>query len=33
MAFQLDGEYLGDRTSVVIGCLRGAQPVVAPRGA
>jgi diacylglycerol kinase family enzyme len=33
MAFQLDGEYLGDRTSVAIGCLRGAQPVVAPRGA
>ena len=33
LAFQLDGEYLGDRTSVVIGCLRGAQPVVAPRGA
>jgi diacylglycerol kinase family enzyme len=29
LAFQLDGEYLGDRTSVRFGCLRGALTVVA----
>ena len=30
LPFQLDGEYLGDRTSVAVGCLRGALDVVAP---
>jgi diacylglycerol kinase family enzyme len=30
LAFQLDGEYLGDRTSVGVECLRRALPVVAP---
>jgi diacylglycerol kinase family enzyme len=28
--FQLDGEYVGDRTSVTFGCLRAALAVVAP---
>jgi diacylglycerol kinase family enzyme len=28
--FQLDGEYVGDRTSVTFGCLRSALAVVAP---
>jgi len=28
--FQLDGEYLGDRTSVTFGCMPGALEVVAP---
>jgi diacylglycerol kinase family enzyme len=28
--FQLDGEYLGDRTSVTFGCMPGAVEVVAP---
>ena len=32
LAFQLDGEYLGDRTSVAVGCLRGALTVIAPPG-
>jgi diacylglycerol kinase family enzyme len=32
LPFQLDGEYLGDRTSVAIGCLRSALTVVAPAG-
>jgi diacylglycerol kinase family enzyme len=32
LAFQLDGEYLGDRTSVAFGCLRGTLQVVAPTG-
>jgi diacylglycerol kinase family enzyme len=31
LAFQLDGEYLGDRTSVAFGCIRSALEVVAPR--
>jgi diacylglycerol kinase family enzyme len=30
LAFQLDGEYLGDRTSVQLACLRRALTVVAP---
>jgi diacylglycerol kinase family enzyme len=30
LPFQLDGEYLGDRTSVAVGCLRGALTVIAP---
>jgi diacylglycerol kinase family enzyme len=30
LAFQLDGEYVGDRTSVTFGCLRSALAVVAP---
>jgi diacylglycerol kinase family enzyme len=30
LAFQLDGEYLGDRTSVRFGCIRSALEVVAP---
>jgi diacylglycerol kinase family enzyme len=30
LAFQLDGEYLGDRTSVRFACLRGALAVIAP---
>jgi diacylglycerol kinase family enzyme len=29
LPFQLDGEYVGDRTSVTFGCLRAALPVVA----
>jgi len=29
LPFQLDGEYLGDRTSVAVECLRGALAVVA----
>jgi diacylglycerol kinase family enzyme len=34
LPFQLDGEYVGDRTSVRFGCLRSALSVVAPpRGA
>ena len=33
LAFQLDGEYLGDRTSVEVECLRSALPVVAPPAA
>jgi diacylglycerol kinase family enzyme len=32
LPFQLDGEYLGDRTSVAIGCLRAALTVIAPPG-
>ena len=32
LPFQLDGEYLGDRTSVVVGCLRRALTVIAPAG-
>jgi diacylglycerol kinase family enzyme len=32
LPFQLDGEYLGDRASVAIGCLRGALRVAAPAG-
>jgi diacylglycerol kinase family enzyme len=31
LPFQLDGEYVGDRTSVAFGCLRSALDVVAPR--
>ena len=31
LPFQLDGEYVGDRTSVTFGCLRSALAVVAPR--
>ena len=31
LPFQLDGEYVGDRTSVTFGCLRAALSVVAPR--
>jgi diacylglycerol kinase family enzyme len=31
LPFQLDGEYVGDRTSVTFGCLRGALSMVAPR--
>jgi diacylglycerol kinase family enzyme len=31
LAFQLDGEYLGDRTSVPFACIRSALEVVAPR--
>jgi diacylglycerol kinase family enzyme len=31
LPFQLDGEYVGDRTSVTFGCLRSALQVVAPR--
>ena len=31
LPFQLDGEYLGDRTSVAFGCIRSALEVVAPR--
>ncbi|MFL6224816.1 MAG: diacylglycerol/lipid kinase family protein, partial [Actinomycetes bacterium] len=30
LPFQLDGEYVGDRTSVTFGCLRSALDVVAP---
>jgi diacylglycerol kinase family enzyme len=30
LPFQLDGEYVGDRTSVTFGCLRSALAVVAP---
>jgi diacylglycerol kinase family enzyme len=30
LAFQLDGEYLGDRTSVTFGCIRNALEIVAP---
>ena len=30
LPFQLDGEYVGDRTSVTFGCLRSALSVVAP---
>ena len=30
LPFQLDGEYVGDRTSVAFGCSRGALRVVAP---
>jgi diacylglycerol kinase family enzyme len=30
LPFQLDGEYLGDRTSVAVGCLRDAFTVIAP---
>jgi diacylglycerol kinase family enzyme len=30
LPFQLDGEYVGDRTSVAFGCLRSALAVVAP---
>jgi diacylglycerol kinase family enzyme len=30
LPFQLDGEYVGDRTSVTFGCLRAALAVVAP---
>jgi diacylglycerol kinase family enzyme len=30
LPFQLDGEYVGDRTSVTFGCLRSALGVVAP---
>jgi diacylglycerol kinase family enzyme len=30
LPFQLDGEYVGDRTSVTFRCLRAALPVVAP---
>jgi len=30
LAFQLDGEYLGDRTGVQFGCIRSALEVVAP---
>jgi diacylglycerol kinase family enzyme len=33
LPFQLDGEYVGDRTSVAFGCLRSALDVVAPTGA
>jgi diacylglycerol kinase family enzyme len=32
LPFQLDGEYLGDRTSVAVGCLRDALTVIAPAG-
>jgi|Tabmets5t2r1_1033131.scaffolds.fasta_scaffold03612_5 diacylglycerol kinase family enzyme len=32
LAFQLDGEYVGDRASVAFGCLRGALRVAAPAG-
>jgi diacylglycerol kinase family enzyme len=32
LPFQLDGEYVGDRTSVTFRCLRSALAVVAPRG-
>jgi diacylglycerol kinase family enzyme len=32
LPFQLDGEYVGDRTSVAFGCLRSALAVVAPPG-
>jgi diacylglycerol kinase family enzyme len=32
LPFQLDGEYVGDRTSVTFGCLRSALAVVAPPG-
>jgi diacylglycerol kinase family enzyme len=32
LPFQLDGEYVGDRTSVTFGCLRSALAVVAPSG-
>jgi diacylglycerol kinase family enzyme len=31
LPFQLDGEYVGDRTSVTFGCLRSALAVVAPQ--
>jgi diacylglycerol kinase family enzyme len=31
LPFQLDGEYVGDRTSVTFGCLRAALHVVAPQ--
>jgi diacylglycerol kinase family enzyme len=31
LPFQLDGEYVGDRTSVTFGCIRAALSVVAPR--
>jgi diacylglycerol kinase family enzyme len=31
LPFQLDGEYVGDRTSVTFGCLRSALSVVAPQ--
>jgi diacylglycerol kinase family enzyme len=31
LPFQLDGEYVGDRTSVAFGCLRSALCVVAPQ--
>jgi diacylglycerol kinase family enzyme len=31
LPFQLDGEYVGDRTSVAFGCLRSALGVVAPQ--
>jgi diacylglycerol kinase family enzyme len=30
LPFQLDGEYVGDRTSVTFGCRRSALAVVAP---
>jgi diacylglycerol kinase family enzyme len=30
LPFQLDGEYVGDRTSVTFGCLRSALAVIAP---
>jgi diacylglycerol kinase family enzyme len=30
LPFQLDGEYVGDRTSVTFSCLRSALAVVAP---
>jgi diacylglycerol kinase family enzyme len=30
LPFQLDGEYLGDRTSVAVGCRRSALTVIAP---
>jgi diacylglycerol kinase family enzyme len=32
LPFQLDGEYLGDRTSVAFGCVRSALAVAAPVG-
>jgi diacylglycerol kinase family enzyme len=30
LPFQLDGEYVGDRTSVTFGCFRSVLAVVAP---
>jgi diacylglycerol kinase family enzyme len=31
LPFQLDGEYVGDRTSVTFDCLRSALNIVAPQ--